>query len=147
MTGQETASEWLARKKQELGGRMQGNHLIPGTGSIPRKEASEETCISASKGVPGLEERIALMRKRSKVNQVVDDQERDDQNTEAAAMEMEVAEVVAPPVAPLAAPVAAPEKAKEVQKSNTTSWIDTTAAAGVVTFAAANDGVFNQRND
>ena len=95
----------------------------------------------------GLEERIALMRKRSKVNQVVDDQERDDQNTEAAAMELEVAEVVAPPVAPLAAPVAAPEKAKEVQKSNTTSWIDTTAAAGVVTFAAANDGVFNQRND
>ena len=87
-------------------------------------------------GVPGLEERIALMRKRSKVNQVVDVQERDDQNTEAAALEMEVAEVVAPPVAPLAAQVAAPEKAKEVQKSDTTSWIDTAAAAGVVTFAA-----------
>ena len=80
------------------------------------------------------------MRKRSKVNQVVDDQERDDQNTEAEAKEMEVA---APPVAPLAAP----EKAKEVQKSKTTSWIDTAAAAGVVTFAAANDGVFNQQND
>lgn len=79
MTGQETASEWLARKKQELGGRMQGNHLIPGTGSIPRKEAPEETCISASKGVPGLEERISIMRKLSIINQVVDDQERDDQ--------------------------------------------------------------------
>ena len=124
----------VGKEEEELGGRMQGNHLVPGTQTIPRKEAPEET-FSASKGVPGLEERIALMRKRSKVNQVVDDQERDDQNTEAAANEMEVVEV------------AAPEKAKEVQKSNTTSWIDTTAAAGVVTFAAANDGVFNQRND
>ena len=62
------------------------------------------------------------MRKRSIVNQVVDDQERDDQNKVAAAKGMEVAEV------------AAPEK-------------DTAAAAGVVTFAAANDGVFNQQND
>ena len=35
--------------------------MIPGTGSMPRKEASEETSNSASKGVPGLEERNAIM--------------------------------------------------------------------------------------
>ena len=63
--------------------------MIPGTGSSPRKEAPEENCISTSKSVPGLEERIAIMRKRSIVNQVVDEQERDDQNTVAAAKEME----------------------------------------------------------
>ena len=87
---------------------------------IPRKEAPEENCISASKGVSGLEERIAIMRKRSIVNQVVDDQERDDQNTVAAAKGMEVA---APPVAE----VAAPEQDKEIQNSKTTSWKDTAA--------------------
>ena len=106
-----------------MAGRMQGNHLIPSTGSIPRKEAPEENCISASKGVSGLEERIAIMRKRSIVNQVVDDQERDDQNTVAAAKGMEVTEVAAPPVAE----VAAPEQDKEIQNSKTTSWKDTAA--------------------
>ena len=63
------------------------------------------------------------MRKRSIVNQVVDDQERDDQNTVAAAKGMEVAEVAAPPVAE----VAEPEQDKEIQNSKTTSWKDTAA--------------------
>ena len=45
------------------------------------------------------------MRKRSIVNQVVDDQEQDDQNTVAAAKGMEVAEVAAPPVAEVAEPI------------------------------------------
>ena len=53
--------------------------MIPSTGSMPRKEAPEETSNSACKGVPGLEERISIMRKLSIINQVVDDQERDDQ--------------------------------------------------------------------
>ena len=53
--------------------------MIPGTGSMPRKEAPEETSNSACKGVPGLEERISIMRKLSIINQVVDDQERDGQ--------------------------------------------------------------------
>ena len=61
MTGQETVSEWFARWNQESGGRMQGNHMILGTDSMPRKKAPEETSNPASMGVPGLEERNAIM--------------------------------------------------------------------------------------
>ena len=35
---------------------------------------------------------------------------------------------------------------KDVWKSKPTSWRDAAAAAGVLTFAAANDGVFHQQN-
>ena len=65
---------------------MHGNHMIPSTGSMLRKEASEETSNSASKGVPGLKEKISIMRKLSIINQVVDDQERDDQRGVAKKM-------------------------------------------------------------
>ena len=58
---------------------MLRNHMISVTGSMPRKEAPEESCNSASKGMPGLEERISIIRKLSIISQVVKDQEPDDQ--------------------------------------------------------------------